>query len=202
MGKSQGTPLLAAGGNGPASPANGCVKPRLAFSLESPLDESGDKLAKLKLKSFPSEAPGLARGDSLRAKNIAETMLEKVLCFTGRYQDKKVSVMGSGMGIPTLSIYVYELVTQHDVKTPIRVGTCGALQPYLKVGDVVLAMSSSTNLNINRPRFAGMDYAPTASFQLLLKAYEAAKARGITVYVGSMFSSDTFYDDDPDWWKI
>ena len=153
----------------------------------------------------------LMPGDPLRAKNIAETMLEDVFCFnevrgmlgfTGRYKDKKVSVMGSGMGIPTLSIYVNELVTEYDVKTLIRVGTCGALQPYLKVGDVVLAMSSSTNSNINRLRFSGMDYAPTASFQLLLKAYEAAKERGITVYVGSMFSSDTFYDDDPDWWKI
>jgi len=149
-------------------------------------------------------------GDPLRAKNIAETMLEDAFCFnevrgmlgfTGRYKDKRVSVMGSGMGIPTLSIYVNELVNEYDVKTIIRVGTCGAFQPYLKVGDVVLAMSSSTDSHINRLRFDGMDYAPTADFDLLLKAYEFAIKNGIKVYVGGMFASDLFYHDDPEWWK-
>ena len=153
----------------------------------------------------------LLPGDPLRAKHIAETMLEDAVCynevrgmlgFTGDYGGKRVSVMGSGMGIPTLSIYVHELVTEYHVKTLIRVGTCGAFQPDLKVGDIVLAMSSSTNSHINRLRFAGMDYAPTASFQLLLKAYETAKALGVRVHVGGMFASDTFYNDDPDWWKI
>jgi len=152
----------------------------------------------------------LLPGDPLRAKHIAETMLEDVFCyneirgmlgFTGRYGDKRVSVMGSGMGIPTLSIYVHELVTEYHVNTLIRVGTCGALQPHLKVGDIVLPMSCSTNSHINKLRFEGMDYAPTASFHLLLKAYEAAKERGASVHVGGMFASDTFYDDDPEWWK-
>jgi purine-nucleoside phosphorylase len=152
----------------------------------------------------------LLPGDPLRAKHIAETMLEDVVCYnevrgmlgyTGRYGDKSVSVMGSGMGIPTLSIYVHELVTEYHVKTLIRVGTCGALQPHLKIGDIVLPMAASTNSHINRLRFGGMDYAPTADFYLLLKAYEAAKERGATVYVGGMFSSDMFYDDDPEWWK-
>jgi purine-nucleoside phosphorylase len=152
----------------------------------------------------------LLPGDPLRAKYIAETMLEDVFCYnevrgmlgyTGRYGDKSVSVQGSGMGIPTLAIYVHELVTEYQVKTLIRVGTCGALQPHLKVGDVVLPMSSSTNSHINRLRFEGMDYAPTASFHLLLKAYEAAKERGARVHVGGMFASDTFYHDDPEWWK-
>jgi len=152
----------------------------------------------------------LMPGDPMRAKHIAETMLEEVFCFnevrgmlgfTGRYKDKRISVMGSGMGIPTLSINVNDLATGYEVKTIIRVGTCGALQPYLKVGDVVLAMSSSTNSHINRLRFNGMDYAPTASFELLLKAYEFAIENGIEVYVGGMFASDTFYNDDPDWWK-
>jgi purine-nucleoside phosphorylase len=124
-----------------------------------------------------------------------------MLGYTGRYGDKRVSVMGSGMGMPTLSIYVNELVSEYDVKTLIRVGTCGALQPHLKVGDIVLPMSSSTNSHINKLRFEGMDYAPTASFHLLLKAYEVARERGVRVHVGGMFSSDTFYDDDPDWWK-
>jgi purine-nucleoside phosphorylase len=153
----------------------------------------------------------LLPGDPLRAKHIAETMLEDAVCynevrgmlgFTGLYEGKRVSVMGSGMGIPTLSIYVHELVTEYHVKTLIRVGTCGALQPDLKIGDIVLPMSSSTNSHINRLRFEGMDFAPTANFQLLLKAYETAKELGARVYIGGMFASDTFYTDDPDWWKI
>jgi purine-nucleoside phosphorylase len=153
----------------------------------------------------------LLPGDPMRAKYIAETFLEDAFCFndvrgmlgfTGRYGNKQVSAMGSGMGMPTLSIYVNELVTEYGVKALIRVGTCGAFQPYLKVGDIVLAMTASTNSSMNRLRFGGMDYAPAASFPLLLKAYKIAKERGIEVYVGGMFASDTFYQDDPDWWKI
>jgi purine-nucleoside phosphorylase len=152
----------------------------------------------------------LLPGDPLRAKHIAETMLEDVVCYnevrgmlgyTGRYGKKLVSVMGTGMGIPTLSIYVNELVTEYHVQTLIRVGTCGALQPYLKIGDIVIPMTSSTNSQINKLRFRGMDYAPAASFDLLLKAYEAAKSRGARVFVGGNFASDTFYNDDPEWWK-
>ena len=152
----------------------------------------------------------LLPGDPLRAKYIAETMLEDAVCYnevrgmlgyTGRYKGKRVSVMGTGMGIPSLSIYVHELVTEYHVKTLIRVGTCGALQPELKIGDIVLPMSSSTDSHINRLRFGGKDYAPTASFDLLLKAYETAKELEIRAYVGSILSSDTFYDDDPEWWK-
>ena len=152
----------------------------------------------------------LLPGDPLRARHIAETMLEDVFCYnevrgmlgyTGHYGDKRVSVMGSGMGIPTLSIYVNELVTEYHVKTLIRVGTCGALQPYLKIGDIVLPMTSSTNSHINKLRFQGMDYAPAANFDLLLKAFEAAKERGARVFVGGNFASDTFYNDDPEWWK-
>lgn len=152
----------------------------------------------------------LLPGDPLRARHIAETLLEDVVCFneirgmlgyTGRYGDKRVSVMGTGMGIPTLSIYVHELVTEYHARVLIRVGTCGALQPHLKVGDIVLPMAASTNSNINKIRFGGMDYAPVASFRLLQMAYEVAKERGARVYVGGIFSSDTFYDDDPGWWQ-
>jgi len=152
----------------------------------------------------------LLPGDPMRAKYIAETMLENVTCYnkvrgmlgyTGRYGDKTVSVMGTGMGIPTLSIYVHELITEYHVKTLIRVGTCGAFQPHLKVGDIVLAMAASTNSHINKLRFEGMDYAPTASFNLLLRAYEAAKRRGLEVYVGGILSSDTFYGDERGSWK-
>lgn len=153
----------------------------------------------------------LLPGDPLRAKHIAETKLQDVICFnevrgmwgyTGRYGEKTVSTMGSGMGIPTLSIYVNELVTEYNVKTLIRVGTCGAFQPYLKVGDIVLAMSASTDSHINRLRFGGKDYAPTASYHLLRRAHDAASERGVEVHVGGMFSADSFYNDDPDWWKI
>lgn len=152
----------------------------------------------------------LLPGDPLRAKHIAQTMLDDVICYnqvrgmlgyTGHYGDKRVSVMGTGMGVPSLSIYVNEIVTTYKVKTLIRIGTCGAIQPDLKVGDIVLAMTASTDSHINKIRFGGMDFAPAASFDLLLKAYEAAKARGITVHVGSTFTSDRFYIEDPEWWK-
>ena len=138
-------------------------------------------------------------------------MLEDVVCFneirgmwgyTGRYGEKRVSTMGSGMGIPTLSIYVNELVKEYGVQTLIRVGTYGALQPFLKVGDVVLAMTASTDSHINRLRFGGMAYASAADFDLLLKAHNAAKDRGVKVHDGGMFSGDTFYHDDPEWWKF
>jgi len=153
----------------------------------------------------------LLPGDPLRAKHIAETMLEDVVCFnqvrgmlgyTGHYGDKRVSVMGSGMGMPTLSIYVNELISEYQVKTLIRVGTCGAFQPDLKLGDIVLAMTASTDSQMNKIRFKGMDYAPAANFELLLKAYQIARERSIDVRVGGMLSGDTFYNDDPDWWKI
>jgi purine-nucleoside phosphorylase len=152
----------------------------------------------------------LLPGDPLRAKNIAETMLEDIICFsqvrgmlgfTGTYNGKRVSVMGSGMGIPTLSIYVTEMFSEYKVKNIIRVGTCGALQPDLNVGDLVLAMTASTDSHINKLRFEGMDYAPSASFELLLKAYQAALSRKVEVQVGGILSSDTFYQDDPDYWK-
>ena len=152
----------------------------------------------------------LLPGDPLRARSIAETMLADVVCYnevrgmygyTGRYGDKRVSVMGSGMGMPTLAIYVNELVSEYQVTTLIRVGTCGALQPHLKVGDIVLAMTASTDSHVNKLRFGGMDFAPAASFELLLKAYETAQERGIGVYVGGIFSGDTFYNDDPAWWQ-
>lgn len=153
----------------------------------------------------------LLPGDPLRARFIAERFLENAICFnqvrgmlgfTGEYQGKRVSVMGTGMGMPTLSIYVNELIREYGVKTLIRVGTCGALQADLKLGDIVLALTASTNSQINKLRFGGMDYAPAASFGLLMKAYAAAQRRGIPVTVGGIYSSDTFYNDDPDWWKL
>jgi purine-nucleoside phosphorylase len=153
----------------------------------------------------------LLPGDPLRAKYFAETMLEDPFCYsklrgmlgyTGRCGGKRVSVMGTGMGIPSLSIYVHELVTEYHVETLIRVGTCGALQPQLGIGDIVLPMAASTDSHANKLRFGGMDYAPTASFDLLSRAYEIARQRGIRAYVGGVLSTDTFYVDDPEWWKM
>jgi len=153
----------------------------------------------------------LLPGDPLRAKHFAETMLEDVICFnevrgmlgyTGLHGDKRISVMGSGMGMPSLAIYVNELLMEYQVKTLIRVGTCGAFQPDLQIGDIVLAMTASTDSQMNKIRFKGLDYAPAASFELLLKAYQVARERGIGVRVGGMLAADSFYHEDPDWWKI
>ncbi|MFC2064591.1 purine-nucleoside phosphorylase [Chloroflexota bacterium] len=153
----------------------------------------------------------LMPGDPMRAKYFAENLLEDVVCFnkvrgmlgyTGSYQGKRVSVMGSGMGIPSISIYVNELISEYGVKRLIRVGTCGAFQPELKIGDVLLAQAVSTDSQTNQLRFRGQDYAPFASFDLLMKAYLAAREKGIPVRVGGILSSDTFYMEPSDWWKI
>lgn len=153
----------------------------------------------------------LLPGDPLRARHFAETLLEDAECFnevrgmlgyTGSYGGKRVSIMGSGMGMPSFSIYMHELVTEYNVKRLVRVGTCGALQPNLKIGDIVLAMTASTDSQVNKLRFNGMDYAPAANFELLLKAYQAAKSHGIDVHVGGILTGDSYYYDNPDWWKV
>ncbi len=152
----------------------------------------------------------LMPGDPLRAKFIAENFLEDAVCYnevrgmygyTGFYNGKKVSVQGSGMGIPSISIYASELMTSYNVKNIIRIGTCGSLQEHVKIKDVVLAMAASHDSNINLQRFAGMTYAPTASFQLLKKAYDVAASLGIEAKVGNVLTTDTFYHDDPEDWK-
>jgi len=152
----------------------------------------------------------LLPGDPRRARFIAETLLEDAVCFnevrgmlgyTGTCAGKRVSVMGTGMGAPSISIYVTELIREYSVRTLIRVGTCGAIERGLKVGDLVLAMAASTDSRMNQLRFDGRDFAPVASFPLLLAAYEGAKARDLRVRVGGILTSDAFYDDDPEWWK-
>jgi len=152
----------------------------------------------------------LLPGDPLRARFIAETLLEDATCFnevrgmlgfTGMHEGRRVSVMGTGMGIPSHSIYVHELIAAYDVKRLIRVGTCGALQSGLAMGDLILAMSASTDSQINRLRFGGCDFAPTASFPLLRAAHRACERRGIEACVGNVLTSDTFYGDDPEAWK-
>jgi purine-nucleoside phosphorylase len=153
----------------------------------------------------------LLPGDPLRAKYIAENFLEDATCFnnvrgmlgyTGTYKGKRVSVMGSGMGVPSISIYAHELINEYGVKNLIRVGTCGAIQADVKVRDVILAMSSSTNSAVNKNLFNGNDYAPTANFELLKNAYDLSVEKGLSVKVGPIFTSDTFYNVDPDYYKI
>ena len=152
----------------------------------------------------------LLPGDPLRAKFIAETMLEDVIQynevrgmygFTGTYKGKRISVQGSGMGVPSISIYTDELINSYGVKNLIRVGTCGSFQPDVHIRDIIIAMSASTDSNINKIRFNGLDFAPTANFDLLRKAYDKTIEMGLTPKVGNILTSDTFYHDDPESWK-
>ncbi len=152
----------------------------------------------------------LLPGDPLRAKWIAETFFENSVCYndvrgmlgyTGTFEGEKVSVQGTGMGIPSAMIYCHELINEFGVKTLIRVGSAGAFQPDLNLMDIVIAMSASTNSSVNRDRFNGADYAPTADFGLLMKAVEYAREHKIDFRAGNVLSSDIFYDDDPDYYK-
>ncbi|MBQ1076472.1 purine-nucleoside phosphorylase [Micromonospora sp. C31] len=150
----------------------------------------------------------LMPGDPLRAKWIAETYLEGARCystvrgmlgFTGRHNGVEVSVQGSGMGMPSASIYAHELVNEYGVKSLIRVGSCGALTEDLRLRDVIAAIGSSTDSNMNRMRFDGLiDYAPVADFGLLRTSVEVAERRGIAMRVGPILAADAFYTDRPD----
>lgn len=152
----------------------------------------------------------LLPGDPLRAKFIAENFLEDAVCynevrgmygFTGYYEGQRISVQGTGMGIPSISIYTHELITSYGVKNLIRIGTCGSLQEDVKIKDIVIAMAASHDSNINLQRFEGRTFAPTASFELLKKAHDAAENLGIPTKVGNIFTTDTFYHDKAADWK-
>jgi purine-nucleoside phosphorylase len=153
----------------------------------------------------------LLPGDPLRAKFIAENFLENpiqynsvrnMFGFTGTYKGKKVSVQGTGMGIPSISIYLNELFRDYGVKRAIRIGTAGSLQQNVKLREMVIAMSSCTDSGANKIRFGGRDFAPTATFSLLKTAFDIASSKGWTPKVGSVLSSDMFYTEDPDEWKL
>jgi purine-nucleoside phosphorylase len=153
----------------------------------------------------------LLPGDPLRAKFIAETFLEKperfnevrnMFGYTGTYKGERVSVMGTGMGMPSFSIYANELIRDYEVKRLVRVGTCGGLTTEVKVRDMILAISASTDSAVNKLRFRGMDYASAPSFRLLDAAYHAAVEKKMPVHVGKIVSSDSFYTEDPDQWKL
>ncbi len=147
----------------------------------------------------------LLPGDPLRAKWIAETFLENPVCFnkvrgmlgyTGTYNGKRISVMGTGMGVPSISIYAHELITEYDVKNLIRVGSAGSYQEHIKIRDIVLAMAASSTSGVNELRFGGADYAPTADFGLFTKAVDIARSKNIPLKGGNVLSSDEFYADE------
>jgi purine-nucleoside phosphorylase len=149
----------------------------------------------------------LLPGDPLRAKWIAENFLTDATCystvrnmlgFTGTFEGEPVSVQGTGMGQPSLSIYVHELITAYGARALVRVGSCGALSARLGLRDVILALAASTDSAMNRLRFEGVDYAPAADFGLLRTAYDIAGELGQPVHVGPVASVDSFYSDRPE----
>jgi purine-nucleoside phosphorylase len=149
----------------------------------------------------------LMPGDPLRAKYIADTYLDDVRRvtdvrnmwgFTGAYKGVPVSVMAHGMGIPSVSIYCTELITEYDVKRIIRVGSCGTTHPDVQLRDVLIAMGASTDSNVNRIRFGGYDLAALATFSLVQNAVKAAEDNKVRYHVGNIFSADLFYTPDPD----
>jgi len=153
----------------------------------------------------------LLPGDPLRAKYVADNFLENpvqytsirnILGFTGTYKGKKVSVQGTGMGIPSISIYVNELFREYGVKRAIRIGTAGAINKDVKLRDMVLAMSACTDSGVNKIRFDGRNFAPTAAFSLLKSAWDIAVSKGWSPKAGSIVTSDMFYTEDPDEWKL
>jgi purine-nucleoside phosphorylase len=153
----------------------------------------------------------LLPGDPLRAQFIAETFLEKpcqyneirnMFGYTGTYKGKRVSVQGTGMGIPSISIYVNELFRDYGVKRAIRIGTAGAIQEHVHIRDLVIAMAASTDSGANSIRFGARNFAPAASFTLLKTAYDTAVSKGWQPLVGTVISSDMFYTENPEEWKL
>lgn len=152
----------------------------------------------------------LMPGDPLRAKYIAENFLDNarevtnvrgMLGFSGQYKGKNISVMGSGMGIPSISIYSHELYSFYGVENIIRIGSCGGYSEDVKVNDVLIAQGASTNSNFTSQFHLDGTFAPLADFSLLIKAYNKAKELNIDVKVGNILSSDNFYAQGSNGWK-
>lgn len=154
----------------------------------------------------------LLPGDPLRAKFIAENFLENPECYnevrgmfgyTGTYKGKRVSVQGTGMGQPSLSIYVHELFECYGVQKAIRIGTCGSISEDVHLRDVIIANGACTDSALQNQRFGLMHYCPVPSFELLDTAYHKAKELGLKAVVGPCVSSDLFYDPNDSWklWK-
>lgn len=149
----------------------------------------------------------LMPGDPLRAEWAAQTFLEDAVCinrvrgmlgFTGHWKGNRVTIQGSGMGMPSLSIYANELIRDYGAKTLIRIGSCGAMQEGVAIRDVILAMTSSTLSTPSRGIFGDLNFAPCADYGLLRAAADAAARRDVPVHVGGIYSSDVFYDERPD----
>ena len=149
----------------------------------------------------------LLPGDPLRAKYIAETFLEGAVCynnvrgmlgFTGTYKGNRVSIQGTGMGMPSASIYIHELINDYGAKNLVRIGTCGAIQHDVQIRDVIIAQAAATNSAIIRHDFPGYDFPQIGNFDLIKNAYEIGIDKGLRLRVGNVLSSDTFYTDDKD----
>ena len=153
----------------------------------------------------------LMPGDPLRAKYIAEKFFDdarqvndvrNMLGFTGTYKGETLSVMGHGMGIPSVSIYATELINEYGVKNIIRAGSCGAVSPHIKLRDVVIGMGACTDSQVNRMRFKGYDYAALADYGLLENMVNAARDKNLSVRVGNIFSADLFYTPEPEMFDV
>ncbi len=149
----------------------------------------------------------LMPGDPLRAKFIADNFLDDAKCitkvrnmfgYTGTYKGKRVSVMGSGMGVPSVSIYATELYKDYGVEKIIRIGSCGAVRDDIKIRDIVIGMAASTDSNVNRQRFHNVDFAACADFSLLKSVVDTAEKLGKPVHVGNIFTADLFYSPQPE----
>ncbi|SFD18851.1 purine-nucleoside phosphorylase [Pseudoalteromonas denitrificans] len=152
----------------------------------------------------------LMPGDPLRAQYIAENFLDdarqvtgvrNMFGFTGTYKGKPVSIMASGMGIPSMSIYARELIMSYDVKNLIRIGTCGGISTDIKIRDVIFAQGASTDSNVNRSRVRGYDFAAIADYGLLENGVKAARDLGIDAKIGNVFTTDTFYQADASFYQ-
>ena len=160
------------------------------------------------IEARPGDFPELVLlpGDPLRAKHIASTFLgtdqpvtavRNMLGYTGHWRGMPVSVMGTGMGIPSLSIYATELIRHYGVRRLVRVGTCGAVREDIALDDLILAMGACTDSGVNRQRFGGMDFAATASYDLLQAVARQAQGENTPLRIGNVFSTDLFYGPDP-----
>lgn len=147
----------------------------------------------------------LLPGDPMRAKWIAETFLDDYKCyndvramlgFTGFYKGRRVSVQGTGMGIPSALIYYHELINDYNVKNLIRVGSTGSYQKNVKIRDIVIAMAASSTSGINNSRFINADYSPTANYELFMNAALYARENNIPIKAGNVLTADEFYEDD------
>jgi len=152
----------------------------------------------------------LLPGDPLRAKWIAETFLETPVCYnnrrgmlgyTGFYKGHRISVQGTGMGLPSFQIYAHELINDYKVKQLIRVGSAGSYQPHVKVKELILPLSASTDSSINRRKFGAADFAPTVTFSLFNKAVKYLEHNNMKFHAGNILSTDIFYDQNPEYFK-